>query len=265
MIMKQFFNHAFLGAIALTGAVCFSACSSNDDLTEDINPTYDPVANTVKANFSLALTSQLGARTANTRMDEYQTQATGTFRGMKNINLIPFDCIEEITKAKSRVSGSANVLSNVVIGSTENHLNASPGSYNYHYLDVTVPVGTGSFLFYGLSQDAIEPSNTTATAAQKFANGILSTGEANFATGSPEDFHFDLVPINSSTSPDAQCTAIINYLTAIAATNAGTSESPNYWSATEDVTLKDLYDKFVTLPAGSAESVRKTVSHLYQY
>ena len=267
MIMKQFFNHALLGAIALTGAVCFSACSS-DDIEESINPTFDPVTNTVKANFSLALTSSLKANAgAQTRMGENETQVLG-FNGIKNINLIPFDCVEEISNAKTRV-GTENVLTNVTISSSESHLNAKSGSYNYHYLDVLVPVGTGSFLFYGLAGNAIDPTNTEATAAQKFQNGILTPAgtlstenpAGNLTDGNPADFHFDLVPIHTNTGLDEGCTNIINYLTAIA--SAHDSEN-NYWSASTDDLLKHLYEQFVSMPAGSAASVRKVVQDLYQ-
>ena len=262
--MKKQFFFAMLSAIALTGAALFSGCSSTDDIdSEDVNPTFDPITNTVKANFSLALTSKLGAgTTAGTRMGVNETQATGYFNGMKNINLIPFDQVDDIVKASTRYG--ENVLRNENISCSTTHLNALDGSYNYHYLDVVVPIGTGSFLFYGLAGNAIEPSNTSATAAQKFANGILDTGGADFTTGNPADFHFDLVPIHTATTEDAQCTAIVNYLAAIAATNAGTTDPPDYWANSTNGGIHDLYTSFVTMPAGSAASVRAMVSDLYR-
>ena len=44
--MKKIFKYAMMGAIALTGAVSFSACSSSEEIVD--NPDYNPVDNTVK-------------------------------------------------------------------------------------------------------------------------------------------------------------------------------------------------------------------------
>ena len=59
--MKKMFKYASLGAIALVGAVSFSACSSSDEIVD--NPDYNPVDNTVKTQIAFSL-SKGGANKA---------------------------------------------------------------------------------------------------------------------------------------------------------------------------------------------------------
>lgn len=264
MIMKQFFNHAFLGAIALTGAVCFSACSSKDDLTEDVNPTYDPVANTVKANFSLALTNKIGTTAkVGTRMHSDSVQANGNFNGIKDISLIPFDFVSLPEKASTRSAANINIPSTITTSSE----NAVANSYNYHFINVTVPVGTGAFLFYGVSNTG----NDNTSAATRFANGIMAP-QGDFANGSPAgdaststpEFGFNLVPIltdySTQVTNNEDITKLVQYLTSIANAQVDATDT---WAGTTNTGLKDLYDKFITMKTGSTSSARQALQDLY--
>ena len=69
--MKKLFNLALFGAIALTGAVGFSSCSSSSDEVIN-NPNYDPETNTVKTEFTISLPNYVGA---STRQTDVITQA----------------------------------------------------------------------------------------------------------------------------------------------------------------------------------------------
>ena len=69
--MKKMFKYASLGAIALVGAISFSACSSSDEIVD--NPDYNPVDNTVNTQIAFSL-SKGGAKKAATR----QTAARST-------------------------------------------------------------------------------------------------------------------------------------------------------------------------------------------
>ena len=265
--MKKQFFFAMLSAIALTGAALFTGCSSTDDVTtEDINPTYDPTTNTVKANFSLALTSKLGATAkAGTRMKSDSVQARGEFNGIKDISLIPFDFVSLPEKASVRSAANINIPSTI----TANNENAVSGSYNYHFLNVTVPVGTGAFLFYGVSNTG----NDNTSAATRFANGIL-TPQGDFVNGSPAgdatvspavpEFGFNLVPIltddSTQVTNNTDLTSMVTYLTSIA--NAKVDDS-NTWAGTSNTGLKDLYDKFITMKTGSTNSARQAIQDLY--
>lgn len=58
-MMKKNFFYAMMSAIALTGAMGFTACTSDEDVAVENNPTYDDVAKTVTAQFVLNVSSQL--------------------------------------------------------------------------------------------------------------------------------------------------------------------------------------------------------------
>ena len=50
--MKKIQQLALMSAIALTGAVGFTACSSSDDVSQDVsNPNFNPQTNEVLAKF----------------------------------------------------------------------------------------------------------------------------------------------------------------------------------------------------------------------
>lgn len=50
--MKKNFIYALMSAIALTGVVGFSSCSSDEESAE-VNPSYDPATGLVKSQFVL--------------------------------------------------------------------------------------------------------------------------------------------------------------------------------------------------------------------
>jgi len=86
--MKKYFNFALLSAIALTGTIGFTACSSSEDAVEDKvadNPTYDPVANTVTTQFVLNVNP---AGQGTTRQAATTVQKANNFRGMQDAMLI---------------------------------------------------------------------------------------------------------------------------------------------------------------------------------
>lgn len=86
--MKKNFNYALLGAIALTGAMGFTACSSDSDVVEQ-NPNYNPTTKEVTTDFvfNVATGNEMG-----TRMTSANTQSTisETFRGIDHATLMSF-------------------------------------------------------------------------------------------------------------------------------------------------------------------------------
>lgn len=81
--MKKFFYYAMTGAIALSGAVGLNACSSDDEDVLDVNPTYDPVTNSVTTQFVLNVSAA-----ATTRQSATTVQRNANFRGMQDAKLI---------------------------------------------------------------------------------------------------------------------------------------------------------------------------------
>lgn len=263
MIMKQFFNHAFLGAIALTGAVCFSACSSKDDLTEEVNPTYDPVANTVKTDFTIALTSNVSG---GTRMGADETQSNipadrtswNGFVGIKDITLIPFDAVSITEGATRMTAATQNITLSDITGK---QLNSYNNSFRYHYLDIEVPATTASMLFYGMYGGY--PASPTVD--NKFQYGSLVA--SGIDDGNTSLIGFALDPIISElptiddpattevVEGDAVLTSIVTYLNNIA--------SATGWSSSTDAYLRELYQKFTSLKSASSANVRYAVQDLY--
>ena len=88
--MKKLFNYALFGAIALTGAVGISSCSSSDEATADVNPTYDPANGTVTSQFVLNIASDTKSSNG-TRSGATTVQAGGeNFRGIDNTLLFAY-------------------------------------------------------------------------------------------------------------------------------------------------------------------------------
>lgn len=231
--MRFFNKYAYIGAIALVGAVGFTACSSEDDLTAQQNPTFD--GESVKTQFAINI--PYGGR--GTRMSETATQGdNSTFNGMQSIYLIP------LTDAGSDGSTFTSIIPLPAFTGFED------GSSNYKlYNDVNVPVGTTHFLFYGIGGQSI-PSN----ASDKFANGILKSTLP--ATASAGEVKFNLEKIltgNEFTTPQTKLLEVLNQVSIV-----------QDWSTQSVGTeLGDLYTSYKTLTGGSANSIKLTMEELY--
>lgn len=272
--MKKNFFYALMSAIALTSAVGFTACSSDDGAVADVNPTYD--GESVKTQFTISFPENV----AKTRMTEATVQKGGNitdFRGMDNIVLYPFAATGEagtdpVTNSSLKI-GDAISLTSMIKPATASVTNSIPayttegtgltaGSNSVLYNDVTIPIGTGSFLFYGKAID-------NATHTDKFYNGSLSM--INTSTATPKDapnptniaFELDQVyPTGTTTSTVGA--ALAAYLTQIAQAggfDSGTKKSA--WEASDNDGLKELYTNFVSLKAGSSLTAQAVVQALY--
>lgn len=271
--MKKLFNLALFGAIALTGAVGFSSCSSSSDEVID-NPNYNPEQNSVKTQFTISFPKNV----ASTRQSGATVQSDpdiSKFRGMDNIVLLPFAATGDVntdpiastsTKLGDKISlttillPSAATVNNEIPASTTT-VNALVNTSNsVLYNDVTIPVGTGSFLFYGKAKDS---------GTENFVNGALTMTE-----GQPGAIKFDPVQIYPSTTTASTVgAALATYLTSIAAAADATDASIT-WAGCSDATtnsgkawynasLGDLYTKFIGMKAGSSRTVQAAVQDLY--
>jgi len=85
--MKKIFNFAMMGAIALTGAMTFTACSSDEEMAE-VNPTFD--GESVKTDFSISVGDVKGAtRMSNASVQAEDEELNPLFQGMTDIYLFP--------------------------------------------------------------------------------------------------------------------------------------------------------------------------------
>ena len=251
--MKKNFVYAMMSAIALSGAVSFSACSSNDELT-DVNPTYD--GESVKTQFTISLPQNLQSPTRMGYATVQEAQTIASFRGMSGIVIIPYsNATARTTRLGSNITLGANTL---IKPSAENDANAIPNgkllanSNAVLYNDVTIPVGTAGFLFYG-----------KATGTDGFADGALTP--SNLETGESADISFTPVPIQA-TPVTTKGEAIAAYVTQIAgATNwAGCANPDNSGQSWYNAGLGALYTNFTSMKAGASAYVQAAVQDLYK-
>lgn len=252
-------NFALMGAIALTSAVGFTACSSSEDATNstaDVNPTYD--GSSVRTDFAFNITK---ASQGTTRMTSAKTQNNNTFLGMSKMFLFPFSEVPAANKTTNLPSANPNYslgdLTSADITTTSPTTSNSKKIYS-----LTLPIGTNNFLFYGTATHA----NTDAD----FAVGKL-TSSLNDYVANTNDISFSLAQIATTLGDDA--TNLAAYLTKIAqATDwAGTVSIVNGSTSSTNpdayVSLADLYTKFTTIytdRCGSAEAIKRTIMDLYK-
>ncbi len=245
--MKKNFMYAFLSAIALSGAAGFAGCSSSDEIID--NPNYNPETNRQSAGVVQAV------------------PGNDPFRGFDNMVLIPYGSVSGGNVSGSRLTensiiltpnggGYANTLPAAGLAATNN---------SYVYQDVSIPVGTMGFLFYGKAIDGSDSSSDPVLAEpvndNRFWNGALTvapTGLTGQKEADPSDatstaFTFSLVPTKNG---DGVATNLKNYINAVAATTG--------WCNSTNTGLKGLYDKFVTMKAGSSTSVQAALEDLYE-
>ncbi len=266
--MKKYLNYAFAGAIALTGAVGFTSCSSSgEDVVNNTpinNPTNIPEQEAVKTQFTISLPSNVArAATRQSAATVQNEQTIASFRGMDNIVLLPFAATgavnaDPVVSSATKLSDAIS-LTNIIVPSPQAVNNSIPagtagllgGSNSVLYNDVSIPVGTGSFLFYGKAINS---------GTDNFVDGSLSMTQ-----GQPSAIKFDLVQTNSSSAVSSVGTALAAYLTSIAqVTNwegcANTANSGESWYKSE---LGPLYTKFAGMKAGSSRTVQAAVQDLY--
>jgi hypothetical protein len=147
--MKQNLFYALLSAIALTGSVGFSSCTSSDDVAE-VSPGFDEKKGEVSVNFVFNVST---GNTAITRMSEGTVQAlsTSTFRGMDKSALMSFNLGSDGQHISSSTASAQKQFS---LGAVLGHNAIGPNSEtnSRRILELSVPVGTNTLMFWGKAQ-----------------------------------------------------------------------------------------------------------------
>ena len=281
-MMKKYFFYAMMSAIALTGAVGISSCSSSDEATADVNPTYDPATGTVTAQFVLNIASDTKSNNS-TRSSATTVQAGGeNFRGIDNTLLFAFQTsgkgFVDATIAGREAANRYDLGVVAAAGSLDND-----GNNSHRILELAMPTGTDAMLFYG---KAIKSSTDKDEEVGKVTYAI----PASTATG----FHFDLNNRVAGNSDRYEYTAqllaaIMTKIVNVSGTyNVSTTTYPSWTGAatltstweglnptTQGRTLSPLeeilYKAFTTLTTyganelrgGSAKAILTTVKDLY--
>lgn len=252
-------NFFLMGSVALSGIVAFSACSSENDMGAEVNPTFD--GKTVKTQFAL----NVPYGNTGTRMSADAAQQNNNFRGISNMKLLPF--AEEPAAGKTSTS-LINLGVNTNAFESDGSDYANQGRYIYR--DVEIPIGTKHFVFYG---KATGTETTATTPDNLFEFGYLSNNLSSGRTVNLDNTNFALQKINSSlnnlntatSGTDKSYNKVLKALQDVTDTEVGTIKWKNITTPAADMKLdhaKKLWDAFSTLKAGSANSVRTTLNHL---
>ena len=264
--MNNMKKYLMMFAALVATTVGFTACSSEEELA-NAEQGQEQERGVVKTEFSISFPQKIGGTT---RMSASTIQDAGqTFRGIRDIELYPFKidssavinaaaCTDGLelstpiilnggTTAKSGPSSTKDYA----ISGGETALYANTNSHLYQNVDI--PIGTKSFIFYGLA-DYTETSNVPAeygslikTAATKLENVTFSP-EVRYKIG----------------TVDASGDSIAAYLTSIAKSKFTGTTGDSLWSETPNVALRALYENLKSMKAGSFNNMKAAVQKLYK-
>ena len=242
----------------LASAAGFTSCSSDseDPLAGGSGVAGQVVKTQFVINIPYAGNESGGNARVSTRMTAENTQNENNFLGLKDIEMFAFDNIPgKISQTSTRT---------IRIG-TRNPLPSGPNDYRRIYSDIAIPVGTTNMILYASSI-----RTKTNKGKTNFEAGSLTNPYENFkddAKPNLSDFKFNLEAIHKNDEFDKYGQAILDRLNKIAKTatsdgqkwsEIGREESAN----NDDKILNTLYNTFIKLTAGSANSVNSFINHL---
>lgn len=144
--MKKKLLFAFVGAIALSGAVGITSCSSDKDVAEVVSPNYDEKTGEVRTQFVFNVSN---GNTANTRQSEAATQASSElaankFRGIEDSYIM---CAKQATDgnyltAAATIDKAINMARVAAAGTLSN-------DKSRRVLEMSLPLNINALLFYG--------------------------------------------------------------------------------------------------------------------
>lgn len=221
-----------MGTVALAGLGVMSSCSS-DDLGND-STTNPGETKAVKTQFALNIPRANGG----TRMSDVNTQANKNFLGMQDIRMYSFNAVPAAGSTSTATFALANIEGITATASSK------------IYSDVSVPVGTTHFLFYAHAPQG----TTTVTNADNFTKGVLNFKEGKDNATATSGISAALVGVKCTDNGSAD--KLLTVLNAVAGVE-------NWSTAAETTELGQLYKNFITLKAGSANSIRLALQDLY--
>lgn len=258
--MKKIKFFSFASAVLLASAAGMTSCSS-----DSIEPTGGSgvAGQVVKTQFVINIpyagNESGGNARVSTRMTAENTQNSNNFLGLKDIEMFAFD------KAPTSETNTTSTRT-IRIGT---HASSSDDNYRRIYSDIAIPVGTTNMILYARASKII--SNPTGyTTKDEFQAGSLTDLYRKFteeATPNLSDLNFNLEAIHKNDDFNTKGKAILERLNKIATTSTengtkwsdiGTEESAN----NDDKILHTLYNTFIKLTAGSANSVNSFIKHL---
>ena len=147
--MKKNAIYALMSAIALTGAVGFSSCSSTEDGVAEVNPGYNSSTGEVPVEFIFNVAS--GSNHSSTRQSADATQAyaltdmtSARFRGIEDAHVM---CFKQLTNGKHIIiATTADKDYDMARVATAGSLDKDKST---RVLEMSLPIKTNSIVFYG--------------------------------------------------------------------------------------------------------------------
>ena len=223
--MKQYGNFK-LGVLLLASAG-LASCSSDDTFSGSKGQSGEPV----KTQFAISVPVGKSGRLSEAIV---QGQSPAQFRGMDNIQLIPFT-----TAPAAGGTGQTPIALGSIL---DNELEAGTNAKVYYEVQINQDVN--HFLFYGEAYSATPNAKT---------DGALKATIGESVDG----IKFEL----QSIAPDAENNSEVATLEAALNQVAGATDGTTAWKdATSD--LKKYYEALISLKAGSATSVKLALADL---
>lgn len=219
--MKQYGNFK-LGVLLLASAG-LASCSSDDTFSGSKGQSGEPV----KTQFAISVPVGKSGRLSH---DIVQGQSPAQFRGMDNIQLIPFTT----APAAGGTGQTPIALGSILDNELEEGTNAKV------YYEVRINPGVSHFLFYGEAYSANDNALT---------DGAI---EANVAA-TTADTYFKLVRINVEAVDNAERATLLSALNTLVGTTG--------WADSQS-DLANYYNALTSLKAGSATSVKFALNDL---
>lgn len=256
--MKKFIYFSFASAVLLASTAGMTSCSS-----DSIEPTGGSgvAGQVVKTQFVINIpyagNESGGNARVSTRMTADNTQNNNNFLGLKDIEMFAYDNVPSESNPTSTRT--------IRIGT---HSPSSSDNYRRIYSDIAIPVGTKNMILYARATrtKTIEFAYADKT---NFEAGSLTNPYGNFKDDAKPNLsvlNFNLEAIHKNNDFDTKGKAILDKLNEIANTTVdGTPWSEIGNSQPEDndaKILQSLYTKFISLTAGSANSVNSFIDHL---
>lgn len=223
--MKQYGNFK-LGVLLLASAG-LASCSSDDTFSGSKGQSGEPV----KTQFAISVPVGKSGRLSE---DIVQGQSPAQFRGMDNIQLIPFTTAPAAGGTGQTPIALGSILDNELAAGTNAKV----------YYEVQINEDVSHFLFYGEAYSANDDAKT---------NGALTANVEQAIN----NISFSLKPISTDAENDAEATTLLAALNLVAQSSI---EPVGSWA--NDVDLKPYYDAFTSLKAGSANSIRLALTEL---
>ncbi len=223
--MKQYGNFK-LGVLLLASAG-LASCSSDDTFSGSKGQSGEPV----KTQFAISVPAGKAGRLA---QGIVQGQNPAVFRGMDNIQLIPFTT----APAAGGTGQTPIALGSILDNELEEGTNAKV------YYEVQIPESTSHFLFYGEAYSATPNAKT---------DGALKATIGESVDG----IKFELQSIATNAENDSEVATLEAALNQVAGATDGTTA---WKDATSD--LKKYYEALISLKAGSATSVKLALADL---